>query len=182
MTCIVGIEDGQKVIIGGDSRMVSGWTAQPICGGKLWKSGEAIMGLSGSPRMLQLLRHQLEIPKRETGMSVEAYMVGPFMDAVRLLLRDTGHVKVENEVQETGSQFLVGIRGKLFAVAQDFQAQRYADGFAAIGSGRGPALGALHATSEGEWSGEDRVRIALEAAARFDIGVSAPFDYLEAWA
>ena len=97
-----------------------------------------------------------------------------FIDSVRDCLKKGGWAK-KNSDREEGGRFLVGVRGVLYTVYEDYQVGRAADGFAAVGSGEEPALGALFATQDIGLGPRRRVRIALAAAERFSAGVRAPF-------
>ena len=69
--------------------------------------------------------------------------------------------------------FLVGVAGRLYTIASDYQIGTSHAGFAAVGSGYLAALGALHATPDR--TPEDRLRLALEAAADLTSAVRLPF-------
>ena len=73
--------------------------------------------------------------------------------------------------------FLVGVRGRLFAIYSDYQVAEEALDYMAVGSGEDIALGALYATADLGLSPRARMRIALKAAARFKPGVNGPFVY-----
>jgi hypothetical protein len=64
---------------------------------------------------------------------------------------------------------------QLFAVYDDYQVAKAADGFAAVGCGDQIALGALFATAGAGLSPRRRVLSALAAAERFNAGVRGPF-------
>jgi hypothetical protein len=67
------------------------------------------------------------------------------------------------------------VNGQLFAVYDDYQVGRAADGFAAVGCGDEIALGALYATAGTGLKPRKRVLVALNAAERFNAGVRGPF-------
>ncbi len=101
-------------------------------------------------------------------------MVTTFIDAVRACLKHGGWARKDSE-REEGGTFLVGVRGQLFAVYDDYQVGKAADGFAAVGSGSQIALGALYATAGTGMKPKKRVEVALHAAERFSAGVRGPF-------
>lgn len=177
MTCIVGIEYFGGVMLAGDSALTSGWSLEPASCEKVFKVGAFGIGLSGSPRMGQLLRYKLD-PPEYPGTGTAEYMATDFVDAVRKTLQAGGHAEKENEKERHDSSFLVAIHGQLFTVFGDYQATRWAQGFAATGSGQLPALGALHATQDLP-NPRQRVTLALEAASEFSGNVGPPFHYLE---
>lgn len=97
-----------------------------------------------------------------------------FINAVRQGLKEGGWASKNNE-QEEGGSFLVGVRGRLFEIGEDYQVGELADGYAAVGCGAEIALGALHATVDAGMSLQTRAVAALEAAAHFSTGVRPPF-------
>lgn len=173
MTCIVGLAQGGHVWLGGDSAGISGWSLTLRADEKVFRNGPFLMGFTTSYRMGQLLRYGLKPPEHPEGVDVDRYMATTFVDAVRECLKDGGFAKKSSE-QEEGGTFIVGYRGGLFTVHDDYQVARRRDSFAAIGCGFEVALGALHA-SRAELDADYRVRLALEAAERFSAGVRGPF-------
>lgn len=179
MTCIVGLEHEGAIYIGGDSAGVETGSLA-ICGRADEKvfvtdSGEMAMGFCGSFRIGQLLRYALVLPPQKVGQDDMAYLVTDFIDAVRNMQRDKGSLKKENEVEEHDAGFLVGFNGKLYVIESDFQVGRPIENYAAVGCGAQIALGALYATQQMNMLPEDRVRLALAAAAEYSAGVRAPF-------
>lgn len=176
MTCVVGIEDGERVIIGADSAGVAGYAITIRADEKVWRSGEFVFGFTSSFRMGQLLRYNLTPPRRPPESASQRdrdrWMTTEFIDAVRTTLKDGGFAKIDNGV-ERGGIFLVGWRGTLYRVESDFQVGRAAVGEDAVGCGDELALGALFAT-RGQ-AARGRVRKALEAAATYSTGVAPPF-------
>jgi ATP-dependent protease HslVU (ClpYQ) peptidase subunit len=149
LTCIVGVEHGGKVWIGGDSAGVADYSITARADGKVFTRGPYTFGFCGSFRMGQILRYDAElsipsateVPLRD----LEAFMVSVFVPEVRKVLRRSRFTTVENNV-ETGGLFLVGIRGRLYAIDSDFQVGRSRDGYMAVGCGDDLALGAMHVT------------------------------------
>lgn len=179
MTCIVGLEYEGVIYIGGDSAGVEAGSLA-ICGRADEKvfvtdSGEMAMGFCGSFRIGQLLRYSLTIPEQSAKKDDMAYLVTDFIDAVRNMQRDRGSLRKENEVEEHDAGFLVGYNGKLYVIESDFQVGRPTDNYAAVGCGAQIALGAMYATKDSTLTPENRIRLALSAAAEYSAGVRAPF-------
>jgi hypothetical protein len=175
VTCIVGLVDkGGSVWMGADSAGVDGALNLSVrTDGKLFQNGPFLIGFTSSFRMGQILQHALK-PPEPNGGELHRFMVTSFVDAVRACLKSGGFARKECEV-ETGGAFLVGVGGRLFEIASDYQVGENADPFNAVGSGAAVALGALHATRSLPWSPAVRLRRALEAAERFNAGVRGPF-------
>jgi ATP-dependent protease HslVU (ClpYQ) peptidase subunit len=181
VTCIVGVEEDGKVVIGGDSAGVDGWLRRTVrADAKVFTNGPFIMGFTTSFRMGQLLRYNLKVAAKPEGVDDDEYMSTWFIDAVRACLKTGGYAKVEYQ-REEGGVFLVGYHGHLYAVEDDFQVGRSVETFAAVGCGATLALGALHALRSwgASLSAEEAVVRALESAQHFSAGVAAPFVVLE---
>lgn len=168
MTCIVGLVDKGNVYIGGDSAGVAGLSITIRSDEKVFANGPFIMGFTTSFRMGQLLRYKFDPPKQTVSTDDMKYMVTDFIDAVRKCFADNGFGD-----KSTGGSFLVGYNGKLYSVDSDFQVGIPSLAYDTCGCGSDIALGAMYATSSKK--PEDRVKIALEAAATFSGGVAPPF-------
>lgn len=172
MTCVVGLVHAERVYIGVDSSSVQGWTRRITALRKVFRTGPFLIGYTGSFRMGQLLEHHLQVPEKLPEQSDQAYMVAQFIEQVRRLLKEKGFTKIESNT-ETGGHFLVGYRGHLYSVHNDFQVGEMADGMDAIGSGGDYALGAMAALPH--LAPVARLRKALQIAAQFNMGVFPPF-------
>jgi hypothetical protein len=173
MTCIAGFVEGDTVWMGADSAGVSngdyGLTVRSD--GKLFKNAAMLFGFTTSFRMGQLLRHALTIPDHDPRVPIEKYMSTTFMNAVRDCLKSHGWARKQNE-SEVGGTFLVGYRGRLFVIYDDYQVGEPADGIEAVGCGYHIAKGALFASQK---KGRDRILTALRAAEAYSAGVRGPF-------
>lgn len=161
--------------LGGDSAGTdSSWNKTLRRDVKVFKIGEFVLGFTSSFRMGQLLQHKLVPPAIPKDKDLHAYMVTDFVDAVRKVFKDGGYAKVKDE-EETAGVFLVGVRGRLFKVEEDYQVGESFDGYDACGCGEAYALGVLYATQPNP--GFNRLELALMAAAHHSAGVAAPFVY-----
>jgi ATP-dependent protease HslVU (ClpYQ) peptidase subunit len=165
VTCIVGWVENGIVYLGADSAGMDTNTyaisvqRQP----KVFYNGPMIIGYTTSFRMGQLLEHALVVPPQTDDESIEHYMVTTFMDTVRDCLKSHGWSTVTHN-NESGGQFLVGYRGRLFVVESQFNVLEAAQPYAAIGCAEAVASGAL---------------CALKAAAACSAGVRGPFTILQ---
>jgi ATP-dependent protease HslVU (ClpYQ) peptidase subunit len=172
MTAIVGLAQAGSVYIGGDSAGVSGLSLAVRADTKVFRKGRYLFGFTTSFRMGQLIRYSLALPKPKGDL--DNFMSTKFIDAVRDCLKAGGWARKEND-REEGGTFLVGVDGQLFAVYEDYQVGKAADGFAAVGCGDQIALGALYATAGTDIKPGRRIKVALRAAERFSAGVRGPF-------
>lgn len=176
MTCIVGLVHNGTVWMGGDSAGIreGGYQRTVTKTSKVFRNGPFLFGITTSFRMGQVLRHAFVPPECPAGMTEERFLATEFVDEVRETMRAAGHAHVDKEREFAGC-FLLGWRGRLFAFDDDFGFTERAGGFNAVGSGEAVALGALYAAPTPA-PPEMRLRIALEAAAKFNAAVAAPFD------
>ena len=177
MTCIVGLEADGKVYIGGDSASTSGWNLDISRLRKVFRSGDFLMGCTGTWRISQLLQYSLDVRLKEGDEDDMRYMVTGLVEAMRECLKNGGFAKVENEKEEGGT-VLVGFNGKVYIVESNFQVCSSNNGFWAIGCGASYALGSLWATRDRGVTPERRVLAAMEAAGQFSNGVYPPY-YVE---
>ncbi len=171
VTCIVGLEYDGRVIIGGDSAGVAGYSITVRADTKVFRNSEFIMGFTSSFRMGQLLRYSLVPPLPQT-WDIDRFMATDFISAVRDCLREGGYARNESGSEE-GGVFLVGIRGRLYRIDSDFQIGRSIDLYDAVGCGEEFALGSLFGSAH--LDPLERVGLALEAAAYHSSAVCPPF-------
>lgn len=177
MTCIVGIAEKGIVTLGGDSAGVSGWDVSIRKDSKVFKTGEFVIGFTDSFRMGQILKHCfIPPPFPENEDDLERYMSTLFVDRLREIFKEKGYAERQND-REGGGTFLVGIKGRLFKIASDYQVGESMDEFDAVGSGAQVALGSLLSTRSIMVT-HQRLYAALHAAEYFNIGVRPPFNFI----
>lgn len=180
MTCIVGYIEKQKVIIGGDSAGVGGLSIHIRRDPKVFKTGPFIMGFTSSFRMGQLLMSSdFKPPKQKRGQSDYDFMVTSFIDAVKDCFKKGGYSQRYKDGDDKGGTFLVGYKGVLYMIENDYQVAMTHDKYMAVGCGEELAEGAMFALEHTEMDGMEKMGIALSAAAHFSGGVAPPFNYVE---
>lgn len=173
MTVIVGVEHRGQVWIGGDSASIAGETITARADEKVFRNGPYLLGFAGSFRVGQIIRYAFSPPGQVFDDDMQHLCVD-FVDAMRVAQREKRALRrVDEETHESDSQFLLGYRGRLYAVDGDYQVERPAELYSAIGVGADFALGALAATNKKD--PQKRVLAALEASARHCAGVRGPF-------
>lgn len=177
MTCISALVHEGKVYIGGDSAGVGGYNLTVRADDKVFIKDDFIMGFTSSFRMGQLLRYKLETPYHKPEIDSYEYMVTEFVEAVRQCLKDGGYSQ-NNNGEETGGTFLVGYRGELFMIDNDFQVGKPLIGYDAIGCGEDIAKGSLFSTRNMQEAPDARILESLKAAEQFSAGVRGPFKVL----
>lgn len=178
MTCIVGVQTSNGVVIGGDSAGVAGYVLTHRADPKVFRNGSYLIGFTTSFRMGQLIRYaDLPKPLDRTADELDRFMATDFVEGIRASLKAGGYAKKDSD-REEGGCFLVGVSGRLFRVEGDYQVGRTIDDYQACGCGDEVAYGSLYATRDSGLSPRKRVTLALKAAAHHSTGVAGPFTVL----
>jgi ATP-dependent protease HslVU (ClpYQ) peptidase subunit len=178
MTCIVGLIENGVTYIGGDSCGSNGYSKVTRVDKKVFKlkdTPNAILGYTSSFRMGQLLMYATGlIDKRDEPNIDHEYLVTKFIPNVTKLFSDGGYLKTDSGEKEGGC-FLLSYKDKLYKIESDFQVGISIDNYDACGCGEDYALGSLNTTENSNLSPVERIHLALQAASKFSVGVSAPF-------
>jgi len=177
VTCIVAIEENNKVIMGGDRLGSNGHTGAPVSESKVFRKGPLLIGYTSSFRMGQLLQHALEVPVLPAETDLDKWVAIDLMRAIRKAYKDNGWDK-ERDGEAQGGSFLVAIGGRCYEIQGDYSYLRNSNGEYAIGSGVHYALGSLRST-RGKMTSRKRILESLETAAEYVVSVSGPFDIVE---
>jgi ATP-dependent protease HslVU (ClpYQ) peptidase subunit len=177
MTCIAALVDGKKIYMGADSAGVAGYRLEIRAGRKLFVNNGFLFGFTSSFRMGQLLRYDFKPPSCKY-KDLDRFMVRDFVKAVRKCLSKGGFAQKKDAV-ESGGTFLVGHKGRLYCIENDFQVGETVDGFNAVGCGGSYAQAALWALRKSRASPQTKILRALEAAEHFSAGVRRPFHVME---
>lgn len=181
MTCIIGLVEGNTVYMGGDT-LASDMVGSHVVtrkDDKVFFNEEFLIGFCGSYRVGQLLRYAFvppDVPSKKEDM---AYMVTDFIDAWRAVQKEKGSLKKADEEESHPSSFIVGWRGRLYVVEEDFDVGQPADEYYAVGGGAQLAFGSLHSTRDMQLSPTQRIVMALDAAAAYNASVRAPYTILQ---
>lgn len=180
MTCIVGYIEKSVVHIGGDSAGTDDSLSLTIRKDpKVFKQGPFIMGFTTSFRMGQLLMSSRFIsPKQKANQTDYDFMVTDFVDAVRNCFKDGGYLQKEDSGEEKGGMFLVGYKGVLYEMHEDFQVGIPHEIFSACGCGDDLAKGAFFAIKNMDFSPIKKMEMALNSANHFSAGVAPPYNYV----
>lgn len=180
MTCVVAVKTvgpsgGKGVLMHADSGATSGETLSvPRADQKLFIAcGSFLIGFCGSFRVGQILRQFLKIGEQPPGADHD-FMESVFPTKLRYLLKEHGAdftEKGSDSLDDTA--LIVGYRGEIYVVMDDFQVARLALPYAAVGTGAPYALGAMHATYDPQMPEACAMR-GMEAALAFAPGVRPP--------
>lgn len=176
MTVIAGLVQDGVVYMGGDSAGVSGLDITPRADHKVYLNGEYGIGFTSSFRMGQILRYAFAPPAPPTDCDdLFGFMVTDFVGSVRQCFKKEGYSYADNG-REAGGTFLVGVRGRLFSIQNDYQVGESLDGFDAVGCGDSYAIASLYTTAGLITDPMVRIYHALYTADKFSGGVCAPFN------
>jgi ATP-dependent protease HslVU (ClpYQ) peptidase subunit len=168
MSTVVGVKEGDDVWIGGDSRCTTdeGYIRTSLFN-KVFKNGNYLIGIIGSPRAGQLLTDEFFEPPEDIYL---------FADQMREWFEERGCLSTNEEsIQYQKGNVLIGYNKNLYEILTDFTLYEI-DKYTAIGSGCMMAFGSLHTTGEiGGFPPEKRIEMALKAADSFDAATGPPF-------
>ncbi len=157
--------------MGADSASSGDNELMVIQSSKIAKIGPYLIGGCGSGRALNLVQYKAKLPKNPPTKNLEKFLVNNVIPAIQESFKD--EPKCDGElVMDFG--FLIGVKGQLYVIQQDFTVDRSIDGYYAEGSGKLPALGVLYATRTMK-DARKRVVQALTAASKFTPYCRAPF-------
>lgn len=179
MTCIVGYVDKEndKVYIGSDSigADTSTWMCRTLVDSKLFKKGDMIFGATSSFRMIQIIQYNFEIPKQPEDQDDLTYLCSTFIDALMKCFQDKGFARKENDTV-TGGTFLIGYKGNLYTVQNDFSIMKSVEHFESCGCGEPYAVAAMKVLDENtDLDITTKIEKSLEAAEHFSAYVRGPF-------
>jgi hypothetical protein len=183
MTCIVGLVDEKgTVYVGGDAAAVSGLFTSPRKDPKVFIKDDFIYGYTSSFRMGDIIQYSFEAPKfNERVQTLNEYMRTDFVDELRSCFKNKGYASISDNSESAGC-FIVGTRGRLFVIEEDYQVGEPLEEYYSVGCGNELALGSLHTTNvafhAGNVDAETRLTLALAAASHFSGGVRPPFTIL----
>jgi ATP-dependent protease HslVU (ClpYQ) peptidase subunit len=179
MTVIAGVVQDGVVWMGADSLTTSWHLGNRVLERKIVRrpvhveegdGAELLLGTAGDVRMGQRVKWRLDPPTLRKRQDTYEWAL-EFADRFQEVLAEDKGGRRSNGYAD--GRLLVAFQGRLFILAGSYGVVEAEQGYNAIGSGNELALGALYATRELE--PQRRLRLALRAAARHDVFVSAPF-------
>jgi ATP-dependent protease HslVU (ClpYQ) peptidase subunit len=202
MTCTVAMIENGVTYIGADS-LGSNSVLQTVRDDhkvfKLSSNPDFLLGFAGSYRVGQVAQHSLyiDLEKKTLKNKINSYtsnigfelfkpdlykvthgfMVNRFVKELQRSLTLAGAAQLFNGTEKyVGGSILVGYKDKIFRIEQDYQVGIPIHNYTAIGSGEAVAKGVLYAIhNTTNFTPEEKIIIALQAAAEFAVGVKGPF-------
>lgn len=146
MTTLAAIQGESWVVIGADTQVSddSGFKMQ-LAASKIFKNGCALIAGAGSMRGINILQFGWTAPKY-SGKTIEHYLTQQFIPSMRAIFIESGYdIKTAADAATCDNVFIVAIKGKLFAIDEDYSWEHCNKGLYVAGSGSHFALGALDA-------------------------------------
>jgi ATP-dependent protease HslVU (ClpYQ) peptidase subunit len=137
MTCIVGLEHGGHVFIGGDIQG-TGWNKKVVhTQPKVFSKAGVVFGYTTSYRFGQLIEQVLSDPViPDDSGAVYRWLITVLVPDIKKMLK-------ANEWEEGGS-CLIGVKGQLWELQSDWSVLRSVNGYSSVGSGYEYAHGSLY--------------------------------------
>lgn len=180
MTTLAAMQGDGWCVIGSDSRS-SDESGRPIemATHKIIENNGVLIAGSGSGRGSNLLQFGWKPPKPKLSEDLDEFMTKRFIPSMRKLFIDAGYdMKEDGDHASHDSQFIIGIRGVLYPIFEDYSWDRDVRGIYYSGSGSDIALGAMEALGVRNVSSADKaekiIRRSIEVATRWDIYSSGP--------
>jgi len=180
MTCVVGMlgEDG-KVWMGADSYGGDYHTYEKRKDKKIFINGDYLIGFTTSFRMGQLLMFG-DLPPVGKKKDLFKFMVTEFIPAIRELLKEGGYSKI-SENQESGGEFLVGVKGHIFRIDNDFQVQESIGDVVTCGAGESFALSSMKTMNslDTDMNCKEKIKLSLNISSQISAHVRPPFHIMK---
>lgn len=186
LTCIVALRTPKEIIFGADSLVKIDSEIFTIKQKKVWKRGNHLWGVAGSPRLLNILNYDSDIPSQtfedETGNKIhipdDQFANITMMDSLRLAFREAGFMETIEGKEQIDSKLLFTVNNHVYYVGQSLSLVELKENYISIGAGAPYALSSLYTTEKGRMSPVNRVKVALETAEKFSPLVSRPFEVI----
>ncbi len=143
MTLIVGIKDNNHSYIIGDRQATCGNNKKTIYEPKVWKSGQVLMGISGSPRFLQIAKYHFTPDLALGEPDLTSLLVHKFVKPLRELFKQEGYAEINDNHESTWDSLLFIVKNRIFSMGYNYQLNEYTAPFLAIGSGATEAMAIL---------------------------------------
>ena len=182
MSSVVGFIYDSKIYIGADSAGsdISNNSIRDMPDQKLFMNGELLFGIAGSIRVGQILRYCFTPPIRLDETSDRQYICSTLIRSIMESLLENNYKIDGNEEVAFDGQLMIGYRSQLYVINSDFGILSDSQ-FDAIGCGSEYAISSIYTSLElskqynFEIVPETIIQLALQASAKYAIGVRGPF-------
>ena len=174
MTTLAAIEGDGWAVFASDSQSSdeSGFVAM-MPGGKAFDNQGIIVAGAGQVRGINLLEHAFVAPTVNMKYP-DKYITNTFIPAMRKCFLDAGYeYKREDTSVENDNIWLVGVRGHVYRIEEDYSWERNSNGIYVAGSGERFALGALEAMKADKAKNVTEAKMYLKKAIQIAIKYDA---------
>lgn len=180
MTIIVAAETSTGIAVAADTQTTDGSLRAYGVESKLHVAGPYVLGVAGSKRVGQVIKHGTAWPALPEALGAErgevlAFLVNTVVPAIQEACRNAGVLHDDNGVASFDAVILLVVAGVIAEVDSDGCVHIDRSGRWAIGSGGQVALGYLGDT--GPWEPHDVIEAAMRAV-RVDLGCGGGVDVL----
>lgn len=179
MTCVVGMVENGDVHIGADSRGSAGHTYMTRKDSKVFIVEDFIFGFTSSFRMGQIIKYHFNPPPRTENQSIDNYIHTTVLEHIIKILTNKGYNRISNNSIE-GGVFLMGYKGNLYEIEEDFQIGQTYSSYSAVGCGEDFAKSCLWTIDNLGFplSITDKIKMAIKCAAEHSSGVDTNINLL----
>jgi len=174
MTCILGLIRNGHVYMGSDSLYLNGWHRVRTSHPKIFRKGTMLIGTSGDQRISDIIEYNFD-PEEDYRDDPVEFLGMDFLPAMRDAIKKHGGMK-EEDMEAT---VMVGYKGHLFIIGEDFTLSEIGSSYEAIGAGAKYAMGYMYAMEKTCLSPERLIEQALSCAEYWCAGVRGPFGGME---
>lgn len=185
MTCIIGYisdyknsEGYNKIFMGGDSCGSNSYDITIRKNKKVFIKNNMIFGFTSSYRMGQIIQYCFNIPYHEKDLNNYEYLCSIFIKELIKCFKDNGFLEKNENGRYNGGTFLLGYKGCLYQIQDDFNIAELTLNYHACGSGEDYAMGALNILNKKKLNPKEKIKNALTTAEKFSRLVSSPFDII----
>jgi hypothetical protein len=187
MTAVVALIHENKVLLGGDSAASDDKTGLIFSrvDPKVFRVGQFGIAFVDSFRMGQILQYNWTPPKYTPTAgyrNLDKFIRTKFVESIKDAFKEQGYGNFSSGTEDgdEGGIFLIAVQGagRIFTMDSDFHIGEADVQYMSEGAGQELALGSLYSTSMVK-TPRKRVRMALEAAAKFNMSVRPPFTIIE---
>lgn len=175
MTCIIALKHKGKIHMGADSAGVADLDITSRKDSKIFIKNDMLFGFTSSFRMGQIIRYCFKIPDHRNDISNMEFLSSTFIRVLRRTFKENGYCREYNS-EQSGGEFLIGYKGKIYHIGSDFQVGESLEIFDSCGCGKSYALGSMYSTKSSDPC--SRIKEALSAAEKFSAGVRRPFNIM----
>ena len=172
VTCIAALINNGTVWMGGDGQATYGGRRMLSKELKVFTRHGFLYGVAGTPRIIQILKYSFNPPEHPARLDALEYICERWIKEFRVCIEAGGYLHKENGRERAFLELLIGYQGRLFHMDGNFSIWEQENGINVAGSGAEYALGSLFTTLPvPEMKPEDKIVLAIQSAACFDIGV-----------